>query len=571
MYKAMMRSFLVLVAVGFLFVLGGCGSGGSLTTNPADEPATASVSVPNQYQVVEPDGKTIIPVTVYVFKGDGSPANDVKVEISADPDIGTFDSYSKSTQDGKAVFYYTVPSYDAVEQYGENSVTINVTVAGTTVEGSTEIYFKVYTSKLVATIPDNSTILPADSDIVVPVTVYAFAANGRPVSGVDIFATATPNIGSFDSTVATTSDQGVATFNYRLPSRDDADKAQATSVTLSFRSADNSMVDNVTIAFDNVELGNGVPSALLLSASPSVIYVSGISAGPKIAQVTARVVDSAGNPIYSGYEIRFSLVNAPYGTYISPSEVTLKNGTAIANVVPGSEAGTVLVKAEVVGYPSVAASSAIVNISAGEPSKITLTESGRVEAQDDNGTRSIRIFALVKDADGTPVPDGTVVYFSLYDTCGGLLQPQGITSNGVATATLVYPGECIWKGYTVYAETSGGDVRGSYNGSYPAVAPVSLALSGPTSIGPSGGFVRIYATLKDENGDGLPIGDTPVRYSSSADNVTFTPNPSNTDANGISVTDAYIPPLPAGTDKRTVSITGQAGSAIGTLSITQSR
>ncbi len=569
MVGAFLKRAMLLVVVSFVLALYGCGSGGSLSSNPADQPSTVTVSIDNHYQVVDPDGKTRIPITIMVFKGNGDPANDVKVEVSVDPDIGSFDAYSKTTQDGEAVFYYTVPNYETVSASGIDSVTINASVAGYDVSGSGTLYFKVYASKLVATIPDNSTILPADSNIVVPVTVYAYRGDGAPLSGVNIMATATPNIGSFDNLYVTTDDGGMAKFNYRLPSREDALKAGADHVVLSFKSADDRTTASVSIAFDNVRVGNGVPAAIILSAQPSMIFTNTVGSGPKVAQITAKVVDSSGAPVNRGYTVKFTLLRAPNGTYITPTEVPVKDGVAVASVVSGSESGSVLVQAEIVGEPNVASSSAVLYIAVGQPSSITLVESGKVVAQDDNGTRSEGVYALVKDINGNPVADGTVVYFTLSDSCGGVIQSRAYTVNGVATANLTYPAQCIWKTYRVYAETNGGEITGSLLGSYPAVAPVTLTLSGPTTVSPSGGFVSINATLKDEGGNGLPIEGAKIVFSSSVDNVTFTYNPVVTDINGEASTEAFIPALPDNVTSREVDITGQSGTAIGVLKITQ--
>ncbi len=568
MIGGLLRRAVFFMVAFFALVLYGCGSGGSLSPNPADEPSTVTVSVDSHYQTVDPDGKTRVPITVMVFKGNGDPANGVKVEVSTDPDVGTFDAYSKTTQNGKAVFYYTVPGYETVSTQEITDVTINVSVAGYDVAGSGTIYFNIYASKLVASVPDNSTILPADGSTVVPITVYAYRGDGAPLKDVVITASISPNIGSLDKMYETTDDGGVAVFNYTLPSREDALRASADHVVLTFRSADGASVTSAVIAFDNVKVGNGIPAAIMLSAQPSMIFTSGVGGSQKISQITARVVDSSGDPVKGGYTVRFTLLRAPNGTYITPSEVPVENGVALANVVAGAEPGTVLVQAQVVEKPSVVSSSAVVYVTTGEPSRITLTESGRVIPEDDNGTRSEGIYALVKDSNGNPVADGTVVYFTLSDSCGGVIQNESVTVNGIATAKLTYPGQCIWKSYRVYAETSGGQVTGVLSGVYPAVAPVQLVLSGPTAVSPYGGIITVVAQLKDENGEGLPIGDTSVLFSSS-DNVTFDYNPVTTDSSGIASVNVYIPALPDNVTIREITITGQAGTATGTLQVLQ--
>jgi len=569
MGKSYLRAIVSFVILGIAFVLSSCGGGGSLSSNPGDQPASVRISIDNQYKVVEPDGVTKIPISVSVYNGDGDLMKKVKVEISSDPDIGSFDFYSKNTVAGVATFEYTTPSYDVVKEYGVQNVKFNVSIPGYGVTGSSEIYFKMFTSKIVSVIPDNSTILPADNSITVPVTVYAYGGDGKPKGGVNIYASAYPNIGSFDTIVSSTSNDGIAKFQYTLPSKEDAEKLSANKVVLTFYNDDKTVSDNVTISFDNIELGNGIPAAIMISAQPSIIFTNDIALAPKVSQVTARVVDSSGKPIYTGYNVKFSILQAPNGTYVTPTDVPLVNGTAISNIVSGSVSGTVLLRASVENSSNVVASSSIVYVTTGQASKITLLGSGKIIAQDDNGTRSQKIFAFVKDANNAPVADGTVVSFYLNDSCGGMIQPQGITKDGIATAMLVYPSQCIWKGYSVSAETNGGQVSGTMNDSYPAVSPASITLSGPSAIGAGGGNITIIATLKDEGGNGLPIQGANVLFSSSVDNVTFAPSSSLTNSNGITYTTATIPPLDNTTTQRTITITGQSGSAIGSLVIQQ--
>ncbi len=569
MVKRYLKLIVFSFVTSFMLFMYGCGGGGSLSSSPGTQPASVKVSIENQYQVVEPDGTTRVPISVSVYNGNGDLMNKVKVEIALDPNIGSFDSYIKTTENGKATFLYTVPSDDTIQAYNTNIVRFIVSVLGYDVTDTFELHFKVFMSKIISTVPDNSTILPADENIKVPVTVYAYGENGKPMGAVNIYASASPNIGSFNSPVSLTSAAGIAKFTYTLPSKDEAEKARTNKVILSFCNEDKTVKDNVTINFDNIQIGNGLPAAVLISAQPSMILAAGVSSGPKISQITARVVDSAGNTINSGYNVKFSVLQAPNGTYITPSEVSITNGVAIADVVSGNISGTVLIRATVEGYANVVSSSAIVYVTTGQASKITLLESGKIIAQDDNGTRSQNIYAFVKDVNGAPVADGTVVYFSLNDSCGGMIQQQGVTSNGVASATLLYPAQCIWKSYNIYAETSGGGISGILNGSYPAVSPVSLALAGPHYIGASGGYLNVVATLKDEGGNGLAIQDANIMFSSSADNVTFSPKIATTDSGGMASTTVYIPPLDNTTLQRTVTITGQSGSAIDSLSVVQ--
>jgi len=556
----------------FLYSCGGAGGGGSLLENPADNPTSVQVRVPDALQTVEPDGKTVIPIVVSVYNKNGHPLGGVTAEISLDPDIGTLDAVSKEVDTGSVTFYYTVPDYDTVESEGTDYVTINATATnydtGISVSTSRKIYFKTYPSKIVALIPDNSTILPADGKSVVPVTVYAFRGDGKPLTDAVIYAYASPDIGSFDSvSEQTDGTSGIATFNYTIPSKEELLMAHSNSVTLTFKDETGKAVDSVVIHFSNVSVGNGVPAAIMLKSEPSSIFSSNVPTGPKISQIIANVVDSSGSPV-NGYRVRFTLEKNPNGSYLTTNEAVVDNGYAITDFVSGAESGTALIKAEVEGVTGVY-SYVPVYIEGGQASSITLLTSGTVQANDDNGTRSLEVFAFVKDSNGNPVADGTVVNFSVGDSCGGMITGSSTTTSGVAQATLTYPAECIWKPYRITASSQSG-VAGTVNGSYPAVDPVKLTLVGPTTVGADGGAINISLELKDEDGNGLPIYGALVRMYSSLDNVTFSPSIVTTDIYGQGQTTAIIPANDDNnSQQRTFTITGQVGTAIGSITITQ--
>ncbi len=565
------KFLMLFVVIGSLFFLSGCGSGGgSLTPDEKENPSLLVLTIDNNYQEVSPDGKTVVPITAKVYNGYGDPVSDVRVQISKDPDVGSFDSTVKTTHDGVAVFYYTVPTYDVAEDYNVSKVNFTAQVVEySSVKGSSSIFFKVNLARLIAVIPDNSTVLPADNSISVPITVYAYGSDGRPYKNELIFAKANPNIGYFSPTTATTSNDGIARFTYTLPSKEDAEEVGTNKVDLIFTNSDGTVTGSNSIVFNNIVIGNGKPAAITLKAQPSTIFSSGVSSGPKISSIVAKVVDSTGSIVKSGYTVTFSLISAPNGTYITPLSVPVNNGYATTSLVAGSQSGTALIKA-VVNYPGVSASSTLVYITTGSPSKITIVEGGKVHAQDDNGTRSINIYAFVKDSNGNPVADGTAVSFSVSDSCGGIIQPQSTTKDGIASANLVYPSQCIWKNFTITAGTSGAGIIGSLHSSYPAAAPVSLVLSGPATVSKNGGYIQVVATLKDEGGNGLPIEDEPVLFSSSLDNVTFSPKTAYTNNDGLATTTVYIPAMPDNaTQNRTISIIGQSGSALGSLTVTQ--
>ena len=555
------------LALWLIILVYGCGGGGSTIE---ETPSLIRLTSPSSF--VEPDGKTEIPITVYVYSNKGNPMKGEKVSITSSPQIGSFDRVVKTTDnDGKVVFYYKLPNYTEIGDVDKITITANVIDTGISTTYSFSL--EIPAQNLYVNIPVQYKILQADGKTKVPIDVYVFGADGKPMSGVSVQAFSDPVVGNFDKTSSITDEGGVALFNYTVPLRDELKKINTNFVKLQFKAYDkygNIIVDNETLVFNDVSVGNGKPSAIILKANPSVILTSNLGNGPKWSNITAEVVDSAGNPIKEGYKILFKLQKFPSGTQILPQEVNLNNYYASAELFSGSSTGTVIVKAEVEGYPDVVSSSTMVSIISGAPSSITLLKSGKVQAQDDNGTRSINVFALVKDSNGNAVEDGTPVYFYLTDTCGGMIQHQSATVRGIAKATIVYPSQCIWKDFKLSAETSGGGLSGVLNDVYPAVEPVTIKLNGPNYVDVSGGPVYITGYIKDEGGDGLPIINVPVIFTSSLDNVTFSNSTVYSDLNGNFDVTAYIPPLPDNaTEGRVIQITAQSGVSIGELTINQ--
>ena len=592
MMRRYVRYVLFLVLAGFGFFVYGCGGGGgSLTPDTNSQPSRLILSISDNYKVVKPDGTTTIPITARVYNNNGNLISNVNVQITSDPvGVGSFDAQIKTTHSGAATFYYTVPSYDVADEYSLTGIKFTASVLGySSASGSNDISFQVFLSKIAAVIPDNSTLLPADSSITVPVTVYVYGGDGSPLSGVSIYSYVSPNVGHFDKLVSSTSSDGIAAFTYTLPSKNDMLKVNDNKVVLTFKDKTGKVEDNATIHFSNVNVGSGLPAAAMLEAQPSSLFTSNVSSGPKLSQIIANVVDGSGSPVPDGYTVKFSLQKNPNGsclknpndpnnTCLTNEEVPVKNGVAIADFVSGTEAGIALIKAEVEGWSTVE-SSVSISIEGGEANSITLLTSGKITANDDNGTREMNVYAFVKDSDGNPVADGTIVQFNTNDSCGGMVSPNiAKTSKGVAEAKLSYPAACIWKGYVISADSENG-ITASLSGDYPAVSPVKLALSGPTTISASGGNINVYLELKDEGGSGLPISNANVKMYSTLDNVTFNPQNVITDDTGQGYTTVYIPQNtvivnPDNTttsESRTITITGQVGSSIGSLNITQQK
>ena len=110
--------------------------------------------------------------------------------------------------------------------------------------------------------------------------------------------------------------------------------------------------------------------------------------------------------------------------------------------------------------------------------------------------------AMVTDAYGNPVENGTVVYFTVDDDdfSDGTINPRpgqdvcpsGVTGTatdgsscvgattamaGVARTLLTWPSALTWTDYYLFAETLGGTVTDLYGGVYPAIEGVTIDVS----------------------------------------------------------------------------------------------
>lgn len=586
--------------IGIAFALYGCGGGGggSLDTNPSDQVSYARAMVPQSEQSVSPDGTTKVPITLYVYNRDGHILTGGSISVSVSPSIGQMSSYGTENK-GVNTFYYTVPNYTTIQKAKADHVTITFTITThtsklnndntTKASTSVDIYFNEVPSSISAVIPDNSTITQADGKTVIPITIYAYGG-GRSVRSVflpniNIYTKAIPNVGSFDSTVKTTDNNGVATFNYTVPSKDDLVKAGARKVTLMFTDSTGAIKDNITLTFANVGIGDGIPSAVILNEMPDTIMTNNVSGSTYESMITAYIVDSAGFPINSSdYTVKFSLLNAPVGTKLSVDNSSITNGYAYTSIVSGSTAGTAILVANVCkkgstcsGSDILATASTPIRINGGQSNSINLVYGNSVTANDSDGTRSIKVYAYMENSQGLPVADGTKVNFSVSDDCGGWITGTAQTVNGVATATLTYPSQCIWKTFSLTANA--GTLSTSQTGHYPAKDPVDLSLTSPSTVPSGGGDVTINISLKDENGNGLPLSDNNVMFYSNADNVTISPSSVQLDNYGTGTVTVSIPKYTcdnttssssgSSTQTRNIVVTGQTGTAIKSVTIEQ--
>lgn len=196
-------------------------------------------------------------------------------------------------------------------------------------------------------------------------------------------------------------------------------------------------VDDVTEEL-TLEISDRLPAAdITMSSNPASITTGGT------AVVSARVVDSDGQPMPDGTSVSFSVNNTALGSIVPQATVSGGDGVALATFSAGSDTvGTATITATSGSVSSTttvnvtgAAAGSIEFISA-EPQIIVIKNNG--------GQETSLIQFLVKDSGGNPVLGSQTVRFTLSGPNGGeyLGSTPGATTvdvgtvSGVASTTL---------------------------------------------------------------------------------------------------------------------------------------
>lgn len=162
----------------------------------------------------------------------------------------------------------------------------------------------------------------------------------------------------------------------------------------------------------------GPAAAISVLHLPVSLVADGISTG----NATMLVFDEYGNPV-SGETVYFSTNLGK----ITRSSLTDAAGVVTATVTSDTTAGTATI---LVTIGTVVHSNQI-NFVAGPPAAITLTAAPTSLMAD--GASTATLTAVVKDANGNPVPNQTVAFAT---TLGAITGAAVTDANGVATATL---------------------------------------------------------------------------------------------------------------------------------------
>ncbi|MEJ7613082.1 MAG: Ig-like domain-containing protein, partial [Candidatus Fervidibacter sacchari] len=388
-------------------------------------PVVASVEIqPQQTQLVA-DGQSFTRVTITVRDRLGSPMPNQTVVLSVSPAQGRFEDLNGNpiTQ----VSTGTTGVTEVIYRSGTRAGSVTLTAAVGAISGQAVITLipgSPATIDLVAT----PTTAPADGATEVRITATVKDAYGNAVPNVQVQFSSTPTL-TITPTVATTNDTGQATVSVIAPRVAGSYLLRAQVGTISA---------TLTLIF-----GASAPSTMTMSASRTNLVVS-LPPLPEYAalavysrtEITATVVDENNNPV-RGVVVQFS---ASAGT-IQATATTDAAGVARAiYVAPPAPTGQVTINAQA----GAASGSITLDILPGPPAQVTVTATPVMVPAD--GRSQISVVARVRDANGNPVADGTMVYFSarsetdinqVITAAGTFLRDSVPTLNGDAQVTFV--------------------------------------------------------------------------------------------------------------------------------------
>jgi len=405
-------------------------------------------------------------ITAVVFDSNNQPVSNINVLFDVQPRIGTFNPLVNMTGGdtqpvGQTTSTLTIPPNSS---FG----TLNVTASACGKTGSVEINIV----SGVSTKPVSSVVLQADPSTVgslaggtINLTAAVFDADNKPINGIDVlFITAVGKVNPLvDRTKVSGAQGGVATSVLQIPSN-----AVEQEYTISALAGGINGTTRISVVPGrggpgtiNPGVPPGEPASITLGASPTRIQVSG-TGGTDLAAVVGRVFDNNGNPL-SGVRVHYHVVSAqsapgavilpvttptagetpiPVPTTLcspdDPSAVSDTAGFAVIQVRSGTQPGPVAVAAcadtTVNGVPApLIEQQAVVTVTSGPVARIGLTINSAFIDNND-GSLLTTASAVVTDAQGNTVEDGTPVFFEilLRRVCsGGSNDGQSCANNAV--------------------------------------------------------------------------------------------------------------------------------------------
>ncbi|KAA3618074.1 MAG: hypothetical protein DWQ05_08505 [Calditrichaeota bacterium] len=243
-----------------------------------------------------------------------------------------------------------------------------------------------------------------------------------------------------------------------------------------------------------------------VEANPPAIIADG---GNSTSLIRAILKESTSKIAVAEAEIKFG---ADLGT-IPNSVDTDASGVAEAILKSSIQTGNAMI---IASYGDFISDTVYVLMGQSIPTYLTLTAATTELVADAKSSTQIK--AVVTDAAANPVPDGTVIMFSLVQG-GGTLETQRTTQNGVAVSNLTSsrtPG-------TVRIAATVGGLSDTVSVQYIVGEAATISMSSDSSSLPADGRTTtgIHAFVTDAVGNPLPDG-TIIRFQASFGDITAT-------------------------------------------------
>ena len=462
-----------------IIVVGGQGTptptGGGPTATPTPLPCTdvQTIIVQTDTTNVSSQAGGVALITAAVFDSNNLPVSNINILFDVQPRVASFNPQVNVTggegqPPGQTTTHLTIPPNSS---FG----TLNVTASACGKVGTVGI--NVVSG--VSTKPVTSVVLQADPSTIgtqsggtIALTAAVLDADNKPINGIDVlFITSIGKVSPLvDRTKITGAQSGIASSTLQIPIG-----AVLQDYTISALAGGVSGSTKITIVPGrgtggtiNPGVPPGQPASINLGASPTRLQVAG-TGGTDIATVIGRVFDNNGNAL-GGVRVYYHVVAAqsapgafilpvttptPSGTPTpqpatqcspdDPSAVSDVAGFALIQVRSGPQPGPVTVAAcaDTTIYSVASAlieQQALLTVTSGPVARIALTINNR-DVDDNDGTLLTTASALVTDAQGNVVEDGTPISFAilLRHVCsGGTNDGQPCVSNSTCTG-----GSCV--------------------------------------------------------------------------------------------------------------------------------
>ena len=363
--------------------------------------STMVLSVSASPASVTTGGTTQVTARVVDSSGNAAPDGTV-VTFSLDNGLKGSIINTQTTTNGDATVTFTAGSMSTVAvvtaTVGTATATAPITITGGT--GATVL------------VTASTTSISAGSTSVITATVRD-SLNNAVVGATVTFSLNDATKAALSSTTGVTDASGVATVTLT------GTAAPFVTVSATALGAINSVSINI--------MGSASVGTIAISAAPTTVNVGGSVA------ITALVRDSSNQPIPAGQIVNFSLSSATAGVLSSATGTTSASGVASVTFTAALVPTSVTVTAS---YPTYGLN-ASVNITITAPPPANIVSTATPTAITVMGTSSIT--AVVTDANGTAVLDGTQVTFTLSDSSyGSLSNSTSSTSGGTGTATITF-------------------------------------------------------------------------------------------------------------------------------------